>query len=78
MTKKDQAKEFLDRLKHERDVWQRKQDAMRGDRININHPIYRMAVSTANKYYTAKRMYELLTGENLDEADQKAERTDRA
>lgn len=57
------AEAYLDRLYNEWQVWQKKQDALPGDTISTDNPIYRMTVGAANRYYTAKYMMKLMKEE---------------
>lgn len=64
------AEAYLDRLRHEYDVWQKKVDGLSELREGVNdliHPLYsRLAETAATRYYAAKYMMELMKEEKND------------
>lgn len=59
----EKAEKYLEKLKHEMEVWQKKVDELPGDSISVNHPIYRMSVNASNKYAAASYMFKLIKEE---------------
>lgn len=54
------ANEYLEKLKYEKDYWHAKVEAIPGDTIDVNNPIYRMSVNASNRYAAAKTMMKLM------------------
>lgn len=57
------ANEYLDKLKSEKDYWQKKLDSLPGDTVSVNNPIYKMSLNAFNKYAAAKTMMQLMVRE---------------
>ena len=57
------AEKYLNRLRTEKEYWQKKVDALPGDTISANNPIYKMATNAANKYAAASYMMKLMQEE---------------
>ena len=57
------AAEYLDKLKSEKDYWQKELDALPSDTVSVNNPIYKMSVNASNKYAAAKTMMQLMARE---------------
>ena len=59
----EKVEKYLEKLKHEMEVWQNKVDELPEDSISTNHPYYRMSVNASNKYATASYMLKLIKDE---------------
>lgn len=57
------SEQYLERLRDEKELWQRKLDELPGDTIDTNHPVYNMAKNAANKYAAAAHMMKLMKEE---------------
>lgn len=57
------SEEYLAKLKHEMEIWQKKVEELPGDTISVNHPFYKMSVNASNKYAVAKYMMKLMQEE---------------
>lgn len=57
------AEKYLNRLKAEKEYWQKQVDALPGDTISVNNPLYKMATNAANKYAAASYMMKLMLEE---------------
>lgn len=58
-----EARKYLEKLRSEKELWQRKVEEMPGDTINVNSQIYKMSVNAANKYAAALYMFKLMSDE---------------
>lgn len=57
------ASEYLEKLKQEKDYWQKELDNLPGDTVSVNSAVYRMSVNASNKYAVAKVMMKLMKEE---------------
>lgn len=57
------SEQYLERLRYEKELWQKKVDDLPSDTINVNHPFYKMANNAANKYAAAAYMMKLMKEE---------------
>ncbi len=60
------AEKYLERLKYEKELWQKKLDDLPGDTVSVNHSVYKMASHAATKYATAKYMYKLMSEQDAE------------
>ena len=54
------SENYLERLRHEKDVWRKKADMLPAERNGPHDPTYRMSVSAANRYAVARHMMNLM------------------
>ena len=59
------ARTYVEKLKHDKEVWEKHLDEMSGDVVDASSPSYRMAVNAANKYASARYVFKVLTGEEI-------------
>lgn len=57
------SEQYLERLRHEKEMWQEKVDELPGDTISVNHPFYKMANNAAARYAAAAYMMKLMEEE---------------
>lgn len=58
------SEQYLERLRFEKELWQKKIDELPGDTIITTHPFYRMANNAAAKYAAAAYMMKLMKEES--------------
>lgn len=58
------SEQYLEKLRHDMEVWRKKVDEIPDDRVSVNHPAYKMYVNAINKYYAAAYMMKLMKEED--------------
>ena len=57
------SEQYLEKLRHDMEVWRKQVDDLPGDTVPVNHPAYKMSVNASNKYYAAAYMMKLMKEE---------------
>lgn len=57
------AEQYLETLKHEKELWQKKVDELPSESIKANNPYYKMANVAAARYSAASYMMKLMKEE---------------
>lgn len=62
------ANEYIEKLKSEKDYWDKQLDKLPGNTVSINNPIYRMSVNASTKYTVAKTIMRLMAHDEANSA----------
>lgn len=57
------SEQYLEKLRQEKEYWQKKVEELPGDTISANNTYYKMSCNAANKYAAAKYMMKLMKEE---------------